>query len=69
MPASDNVIGFSNRDVRNARRSREDVAESAAYCRHMNVELRLTVMETRIRLAETMATLRRIAFAIDGRIP
>lgn len=54
-------------DVSIVRKSREQVEASLEYGQRMQVEFRLTIMETRIRLAEMMATLRRISFAVDRR--
>jgi len=54
-------------DASVVRKSREEVEASLEYGQRMQIELGLTIMETRIRLAELMATLRRISFAVDRR--
>ena len=55
------LLRFPNASLREAATFhglREDVRESAQRCENLGAELRLTIMETRIRLAELRATLR-----------
>ena len=55
------LLRFPNaslREVATFHGLREDVRESAQRCENLGAELRLTIMETRIRLAELSATLR-----------
>jgi hypothetical protein len=62
-----NVVRFETRDVRDAHRIREALEANVHQCQHQQAELRLTLMQTRIRLAEVRATLRRISDAMQSR--
>jgi len=58
---------LETRDVRDAHKTREALEANVHQCHHQQAELRLTLMQTRIRLAEVMATLRRISDAMQFR--
>jgi len=64
--ARQNVFEFENRNIREARKGLEDHCACVEQCQVKQAELRLTIMETRIRLAEVLATLRQISPVIGG---
>ena len=62
-----NVSQFVSRDVRDARKVREDHLVYAQRIVATKTELSLTIMQSRIRIAEVMATLRQMSRFIDSR--
>ncbi|MGN6572616.1 MAG: hypothetical protein ACTHLO_14505 [Pseudolabrys sp.] len=54
------------RDLREAQKTREDYDLCVIEYGRQRAELRLTIMQSRIRVAEVMATLRRISRFVDG---
>ena len=69
MPGHPNVVRIATRDVRDAHKTREALEASLHQCQDQQAELRLAIMQTRICLAEVMATLRRIPGALQSRSP
>lgn len=61
-----NVSQFVSRDVRDARKVREDHFVYAQRIAATKTELSLTIMQSRIRIAEVTATLREIARFVDS---
>ena len=61
-----NVFEIVSRDVRESRRAREDHFVYAQRIAATKTELSLTIMQSRIRLAEVTATLREIARFVDS---
>jgi hypothetical protein len=63
------VVRLEKCDVRDAHRAREALEASLQQCQHQKAELRLTIMKTRIRLAEVTATVRRMPGSVPPRQP
>ena len=59
------VFEIVSRDVRESRKAREDHFAYAESIAATKTELRLTIMQSQIRLAEVTATLREIARFVD----
>ena len=63
----ENVCDFVSRDILEARKAREDHLVYVQKIAATKTELHLTIMQSRIRLAEVMATLRQFARFVDSR--
>lgn len=59
-----NVLRFASREVYDAPKFRKTLEASLQHCQDRQAELRLTIMETQIRLADVTATLRRLSYAL-----
>jgi hypothetical protein len=63
----ENVCDFVSRDILEARKAGEDHLVYVQKIAATKTELHLTIMQSRIRLAEVMATLRQFARFVDSR--